>query len=791
MIIALKTMIFRLFLIALGLTISSIELTAQSNPFVKSGNERSDTLDVIHYDITLDLTLMSNQQIKGSCTIDFVALMNNINLIHLDLEELTVDSVTDVNGTLAFSHNSPDLFVTPSSVLNTSDTYQLTVYYHGNPANDAVWGGFYFSLGYAYNMGVGFEANPHNYGRVWFPCFDNFVERSSYDVHVLSNGGRRTYCGGERMSEEVVGTDSLLTHWSLSEPIPTYLASVACTNYEEVHQNYTSINGEDIPIWLVAKAADTTAMKNSFINLNQTLSAFENNYGRYRWPRVGYTVVPFSGGAMEHATNIAYPKFAIDGSLDYETLYAHELSHHWWGDNVTCRTAEDMWLNEGWASFSEAIFTEALYGEQAYIDYLKDVHKNVLLHAHQDDDGRYPVSPVPHDITYGTHVYQKGSIMAHALRHYMGDQAFFDACRSFQEEKTFSDISSYDLRDHFQTFTSADLTTFFDKWVFQPGYPSFRVNHFEQNGTNLIVHTEHKAHYGPSFYGAVPMQLTAKKTDGTEVSFDIIIDQEFDLIELELPENFEVHSTYLNGNNWLPQAVLGENQVFESTDAITYDYAECKIEVTDVTANFPLWIRAENHWSAAETPSFIPFTDYFISPDRWWDVRGNIPQTGTILTINYYGNSAVTAGNYFDPQFFNFIDNNNFDENDLIILYQPNTLSPWSEWSDFSVNTLGSATNNNGKIVINNIREGRFAWAVRTGVVGVDIQTESTTSQLRKINPDQYQLVSKKGSVQLFDQNGKVIYQSKTNGDHLIDVSSYSTGIYFLQVNTERFTIVR
>jgi len=237
--------------------------------------------------------------------------------------------------------------------------------------------------------------------------------------------------------------------------------------------------------------------------------------------------------------------------------------------------------------------------------------------------------------------------------------------------------------------------------------------------------------------------------------------------------------------------VLGENVIFDGPDALTLDYAECKIDITNAEASFPVWVRAENHWSAAETPSFIPFTDYFISPDRWWDVRGTFPETGTTLTINYYGNSAVTAGNYFDPQFFEYIDNNNLDENDLIILYQENTLSPWIEWSDFTINTLGSATNNNGKIVINNIHEGRYAWAVRTGAVGIESTQQSKESQLIRRGEHQYELISKKGKINMYNANGKLLLQTKTNGNQLIDLTSFATGVYFIQVNNDRFTIVK
>ena len=177
-------------------------------------------------------------------------------------------------------------------------------------------------------------------------------------------------------------------------------------------------------MWLTALPGDTTNMKLSFTHLDEAMQAFEGRFGAYRWPKVGFSAVPFNAGAMEHATCIAYPKSLLDGTTNYETLMAHELSHHWWGDLVTCRTAEDMWLNEGWASFCEMLFTEALYGEEAYRDAVRDNHKDVLLYAHRSDGGRFPVSGIPLNITYGDHVYNKGADVARNLRSFMGDEDF-------------------------------------------------------------------------------------------------------------------------------------------------------------------------------------------------------------------------------------------------------------------------------------------------------------------------------------------------------------------------------
>jgi hypothetical protein len=764
----------------------------------KSGNDRSDTLDVLHTNLYLDMTQMTAQQIEGACTITFRSKMDNISVVHLDLLELQVDSVhlAPSGAALTYSYNSPSLFISLPTAVQTGDEFTLTVYYSGSPTSDATWGGFYFSLGYAYNMGVGFDADPHNFGRAWYPCFDNFVERSSFDLSVLTTGNRRAFGAGVKLSEEEIGQDSTLVHWQLQEPIPSYLTSIAVSDYHVLRDSVIANDGLGydgsgyFPISLVARAVDTTEMRASFEPLGACFQHFENQFGPYEWPRIGFTAVPFNGGAMEHATNIAYPRFAIDGTLNYETLLAHELSHHWWGNNTTCRTAEDMWLNEGWASFCEAIYLEGYYGADAYTNYIKDTHKNVLLYAHLDDGARYPVSPVPHEVTYGTHVYQKGAIMASVLRHYMGDSAFFLACKDFISAHAFSDVSSYDLRDFFQNYTAENLTDFFDHWIFAPGYPSFRVNSFEQNGQSLTVETEHRPHYGPDNYGSVPIELTVRKADGSEHQERISIDSPFQTHTLNLPSDETVEAVYLNGNYSLSQAVLGENHVYTAPEEWDFDYAECSLSLENAMTNYPLWVRIENHWSAAATPAFIPFTDYFISPDRWWQVMGNLPDQGAELTLPYSGNQALTNANLFDPQFFAYIDQENLTENDLIVLYQPDGLSPWVEWSDFSIQTVGSSTNFSGRIVVQHARSGRYAWAVKTGTIHVD-EKDEPSSTLEWMDAHSFRIHQFEGELTLLNSLGQIQRRENYHEGQVIDISTLATGNYFLRMNTTTFSIVK
>lgn len=739
-------------------------------------NLRSDTLDIINYDIDLDLTQMNLQIIKGRCTVLFSSRMDNINRINLDLQSLTVDSVKAGFQHLVFVHTGTLLQIALPSVLNEGDVYDVSVYYRGNPDTDPIFGGFYFSSGYAYNLGVGFEADPHNFGRAWFPCFDNFVERSTYTLHVLTSQGRTAYCNGIRTQVDNVGIDSLYTHWTLNEEIPSYLASVAVSNYVHAKSSFQSISGDEIPIWLAAKATDTTAMKNGMINLVSCLGGFEQHYGPYRWPRVGYVAVPFSGGAMEHATNIAYPLFAINGGLAYETLYAHELAHMWWGDLITCRDEGDMWINEGWASFSEALFTEIIYGHDAYIDYVRANHKDVLRRAHRNDGARYPVSPVPHAITYGDHVYSKGADMAHTLRGVMGDEDFFEAVRTFMDAFAFRDVSSYDLRDHFQLYTEEDLTAFFENWIFSKGFPEFRVRSFVQSGANTWnVKVMQFLHYAPDYYSGVPVRITAMDASGQKVHSRITVSGPETDVDIELPQDFVPSVMYLNDDDALSFAVLAEEKIITQTGGNDADYAEMDLDINSMGSADSFFIRIENHWAAADESVVQP--EYFLSHDRWWNVITNAPEDADMdAVIRYYGNPSQY--NYYDSLFFTQLSSLGLDETSLVLVYRPDGNSLWQEYDDYVLNTSPGLSNWTGRFEISHLKQGQYTWAIASDINGSREQISETVKVFFADDKLIVKTQNRQGLFIVYDASGRKIYDAILREDSEINTAAWSKGNY-------------
>jgi hypothetical protein len=752
------------------------------NEYDAPENGRSDTLDVIRYTIDLDMTQMGLNLISGACQVEFVSLINDLNTLHLDLQALTVDSVTSADGMLSFTHTGDDLLIELPEALMDGEAYAVTVHYGGDPATDTSWGGFYTtSTGFAYNIGVGFDADPHTIGRMWFPCVDNFVERSEYDLRVLTSSGRTAYCGGVRVSVDTVGTDSLVTRWLLADhPIPTYLASVAVSNYTHVDNEYVTALGETIPVWLTARPQDTTAMKNSFANLIDCLAGFELRYGPYRWPRVGFVSVPFNAGAMEHATNIAYPSFAINGNLTWETLMAHELSHHWWGDLVTCRTKEDMWLNEGWATYCEALFEELIYGAQAYDDYVADLHKEVLTGTPVSDGGYYPVSGVPHELTYSSTVYVKGSDIVHNLRGVMGDDNFFTACQTYLETHQFTDVSSADLRDHFQQYTTADLTAFFDHWVYNPGFPEIRTESQTitagESGWIVDLTLRQYLHHAPEYYTHIPLEVTVMNAGFETETHTVLVTGEFTNVTLET----EIEPVYiiLNRDQTINYAVLADEQIINDTGNSNMPYAELDLNVQSLGSSTEFWIRAENHWAAANEPAYIPFTEYYIASDRWWNIQTDMPEDALVnATIRYWGDP--NQNNYYDPLYFTEAAQFG-NENDLIILYRPDGQSAWTEWPAFEVNDQGSETNWVGRIRIDGIRPGQYAWAIRTGVVGVEDREANTSTLTVAQHADRITIRSAEGLIRIHDAQGRLMHEYFSKG--VLDVSTlpWSDGVYLI-----------
>lgn len=762
---------------------SNKKITASASLYPCLENLRSDTFDVIKYTINLDITDFSGKTIKGNTVVRLAPKLNAQSLLRLDLLKMMIDSVKQGANSLSYNYNDTLLKINLINPVNTSDTLDVAIYYHGAPQGDpAGWGGFSFNGNYAYNLGVGFGAKPHNYGRVWFPCFDNFVEKSLYEFNIITDTLKAAYCNGELVSDQKVGTKRL-RKWVMNKEIPSYLASVAVADYAQINWNISGMNGS-IPVVLAARSSDTIAVKNGFVHLPNAVQAFENYYGPYVWNRVGYCLVPFSSGAMEHATNIAYPQAAT--SIAYEAdLMAHELSHHWWGDLMTCETQEDMWLNEGMASYSERLFLEWTYNYQKYLEQVKLVHDDIVKYIHLREKGFRAISGVPHEYTYGDHVYRKGADVAHTLRTYMGDVAFFNGLKYVLQQKAYKNMNSIEFRDLLQTSSGQNLVSFFDNWVLNGGWPHFSIDSVKTTGTSApytsVVYVKQKLFGAPNFFSNVPLEITFMNSAWTKEIKSINMSGATGVFTLQT----NVLPVYagMNVDSKISDAVSSEYKTIKATGNTNYSLGRALLLVSNKGADSS-FIRIE-HNIVNPDPIKNNVNSFRLNSQHYWKIDGIMsPGFVSQLRLNYDGNKNMSGNSYLDTCL------TQLNGDSIIVLYRKNAADDWKEVSHYTKFKISPKV---GFVTIDTLKFGEYSFAngKSSVLIGLKEKNKNLPELLVFPNPatDILSLLTvgmnanENSSIQIFDLQGKFVKQiDKISNENQIDIRDLLPGSYILSL---------
>ena len=747
----------------------------------KASNSRSDTIDIINYQINLDITDYNNQIIKGNCVVKFTPKINGVNFIDLDLQELLIDSITSSGTILTYSYNDTLINITLPASLTITDTSSVTVYYNGSPQMDpSGWGGFYFQSGYAFNLGVGFQDNPHTYGRIWFPCFDNFIEKSTFEFNIITAGGKRAHCNGKLMSENIITGDTVIRNWMMYEEISTYLACVAVADYKTVNMVFNGISGP-ILVELVGLASDTTNMKNSFINLNNALDAYEQGYGPYLWNKIGFSLVPFNSGAMEHATNIAYPRAAANGNLNNETLMAHEFSHHWWGNLVTCETAEDMWINEGMAVYSEHLFLEKVYDYPTSLIEIKKNHKSVLQFTHLNEAGYRAISGIPHEYTYGEHVYQKGASVAHNMRAYLGDSLFFEGLKSVINTYKFGTMNSGQFRDELTSSTSFNMNNFFNDWVFAPGFSHFDIDSIEvvPIGPNfdISINIQQKLKGASNYHIGTPLEITFYDNNWNIHKDTIVASGQYSGSNVSLPFNPSVY--ILNETNRLNQART-DNQLIVNSTFINNNLDLALVSGLNVSSIVDsALLQFEHHWVAPDSIK-NNINNYRISTSRYWSIDGIIPSTFT-SSFKLYFDGRPSQG-YLD---FDLVPVNG---DSLILLYRESPKFDWQEHPYYTKTTI-SPTLAYGWVTIDSLLLGEYTFANSASAIGIDEKNQFSNDFKLYPNPtDSFIWVenlkyTSESAINIFDIIGKLIHSETLKEKTKITTLEWPSGEYIITVS--------
>ena len=682
---------------------------------------RSDSFDVAHYELFLDVTDYAGQSLDAHATITFAVLQGGGTSMWWDLKGLVVDSVT-WNGTgVAFAQWGQELHVQSPAPMAEGETVTLDVWYGGQPDADPYWGGMYYASDLVYNLGIGLTSIPPNFGRVWYPCFDNFVERATYTYHIQSAGGRRAHNQGHLVEEVQLGGDTILCTWALDHPIPTHLSAIAVGPYVDHDYTHEGAYG-DIPVRLTSKAADSGVMQQKFADLGYAIDALEYWWGPYAWERVGYVLT--TDGALEIPTNIAYPRFMVEQSnFANGDLFAHELGHHWWGDLVAPTIHNHMWLKEGPAEYSSHLFVEWKDGHDVFVDLVKDNQQFVLEECHVQDEGFHPLSPMPDEHIYGRHTYYKGASIMHNLRAYLGDDLFRQAAQDVIAARFDSHMDVADFELLLEEATGEDLTPFFAAQALQPGFSTWVVDSLSTGPDNgcfaTTVHLHQKLRACDNFHDNEPLDVTLWNANWDTTLVHARVGGEFDEITFWHEEPFVLLG--LNADGRLNQGRLDHTfAVTEPTGLANLPWVDMRVGCDEIAEGDSILVRVEHHWAAPDQGPKASYVEelsgshFWVVDGTWDDAAANAPLLDARL--NYVGNDV----NDLDYDLYGDTEEGGF------LAWRPHAGAPWVQYPDYDWQA-GSLSNGSGLFKISKLRKGHYAFAKGDVSLGL---AEVTSSEL-------------------------------------------------------------
>ncbi|GAB3492865.1 M1 family aminopeptidase [Spirosoma knui] len=514
------------------------------------------TIDVTYYGLDLRITYAPNY-LQGAATINLKSTAANVSQFFLDLRpQLTVDSVKSEGRKLTFSRATDRIVITPSQPLNAGQALTLVVYYQGNPASQRGFGSFAFSAhGPANAPAIWSLSEPYG-APDWFPCKDTPADKADSSSVSITADRQFVSVSNGVLAATVDNPDGTRTYrWRNSYPIAQYLISLAMANYERYDTPFT-YQGQIMPVTHYIYPETLLSVQPNLNRTTDMLQLFSTLFGPYPFLREKYGHAQFGwGGGMEHQTISSMGAFS-------PSIIAHELAHQWFGDKITCRDWQHIWLNEGFASYAEALYAESTGGRANYLATMQS-----FLSQARNAQGTLVVQDISNEsnVFNGNRTYAKGATVLHMLRGIVGDSTFFRILRTYAATPTvaYQTAVTEDFQAVVQQVSGQNLDYFFKQWTYGEGYPTYRVSYSPSTGSSVTVRLQQRntvASNPTSFTMPVQLRVQSAAGDTTVTVSSNSIDQTF-----AIPTRGPVTGITIDPNNWILKATE-TSSVVTSTD---------------------------------------------------------------------------------------------------------------------------------------------------------------------------------------------------------------------------------
>lgn len=461
--------------------------------------------NIIHTKLDLRFD-WEKEHVLGKATLTLKPYFYPIDELLLDAKGFDIHNITFANQStpLKYEYDNEQILIDLGKMIPSNQEYQIFIDYTAKPAEVTPGGG---SAAITSDQGL-FFVNPRGeetgkpqqiwtqgeteWNSRWFPTIDKPNERCTQEMTLTVQDKYKTLSNGILVDSKKNADGTRTDYYKMSLPHAPYLFMLAVGEFAVIKETW---NGK--PVEYYVEPQYEASARGIFSNTKEMLTFFSDKLGvTYPWEKYSQIIVrDYVSGAMENTTGVIFGDFVQKTNRELiddhnELIIAHELFHHWFGDYVTCESWANLTMNEGFANYSEYLWFEHKYGaDEADRHRLNEMNNYI---GSVDQGGAHPLIHFGYndkEEMFDAHSYNKGGLVLHMLRNYLGEEAFFAGLKKYLEDNAYTAVEAHDLRLAMEEVAGEDLNWFFNQWYFESGHPELTIdyNYSSERGTVEVV----------------------------------------------------------------------------------------------------------------------------------------------------------------------------------------------------------------------------------------------------------------------------------------------------------------
>jgi aminopeptidase N len=515
---------------------------------VRDAGEAADrTYDVLHYRIAVTLDEPA-RSVRGTVTTTLVPFPPELRTVVFDAEEMTIHKATlGKNTPLKFTQQAKTVTLDLDRAYGHRDTLQVSIEYSCTPRK-----GLYFiepDSAYPKRPRQVWSQGEDMDNHFWFPCHDFPDDRATTEMFITVPREITALSNGALVDVKENAKEKTKTfHWKESVPYVSYLIMIAAGDYAIIKDK-----AGNVPLLYYVYPGQEADAKVCFRETAAIMKFFADKTGfPYAWEKYAQVLIhEFTVGGMENAsaTSLADESTVFDARARIDenpsSLIAHEFSHQWWGDVVTCKDWRHLWLNESFASYFDLLYHEATRGQE---HFAMSVFESQRAGINTDKTmGRKPIVSIG---SYSANLYPRGASVLHMLRFVLGEEMFWRSMNHYITKHTFGVVETNDLKVAILEATGQNLYWFFDEWVYDAGYPVYKTTQEWDADTRTLRLTVTQEQKRDSLTGIFKMPVDIAITTAAGTTTHRVWNETVDTV-YTFPLSSEPTLVIFDKGNWL------------------------------------------------------------------------------------------------------------------------------------------------------------------------------------------------------------------------------------------------